>query len=116
MTHSASKCLFLNRPRRFGKSLLTSTLRSYFESCKELFEGLAIEKLEKEWVQYPVSHFDMSLGKHMEHDQLNRYLASKLANYEKIYGICDNQVDVNLHLTALVKSVFELTGKLDRRI
>ena len=49
MTHGASRYIFLSRPRRFGKSLLTSTLRSYFEGRKELFEGLAIEKLEKEW-------------------------------------------------------------------
>lgn len=65
MTHSASKYLFLSRPRRFGKSLLTSTLHSYFEGRKDLFEGLAIEKLEKEWTEYPVLHFDMSMGKHI---------------------------------------------------
>lgn len=78
MTHSAAKYMFLSRPRRFGKSLLTSTLHSYFAGQKELFEGLAIEKLETEWTQYPVLHFDMSLGKHMDCEQLNRYLASQL--------------------------------------
>ena len=59
MTHGASGYIFLSRPRRFGKSLLTSTLHSYFEGRKELFEGLAIECLEKEWTSYPVLHFDM---------------------------------------------------------
>jgi len=63
MTHGSSDYLFLNRPRRFGKSLLISTLRSYFEGRKDLFAGLAIERLEKEWTSYPVLHFDMSTAK-----------------------------------------------------
>lgn len=63
IAHSESSYVFLSRPRRFGKSLLTSTFHSYFEGRKELFEGLAIEKLEKEWLPYPVLHFDMSMAK-----------------------------------------------------
>ena len=70
MTHGASGYIFLSRPRRFGKSLLTSTLHSYFEGRKELFEGLAIEHLEKEWTRYPVLHFDMSTAKHMDKERL----------------------------------------------
>mgnify|MGYP003056650797 FL=1 len=58
MTHSASKYQFLSRPRRFGKSLLISTLEAYFSGKKELFEGLAMEQLEKEWTVYPVLHID----------------------------------------------------------
>ncbi len=54
MTHSDLKYIFLSRPRRFGKSLLTSTLHFYFEGRKELFEGLVIDKLEIEWTRYPV--------------------------------------------------------------
>ena len=65
MTHSGGCYFFLSRPRRFGKSLLVSTFESYFSGKKELFEGLAIEKLEQEWMEYPVLHFDMSGGKHM---------------------------------------------------
>ncbi|WP_294591011.1 ATP-binding protein [uncultured Bacteroides sp.] len=109
MTHSASKYMFLSRPRRFGKSLLTSTLHSYFAGQKELFDGLAITKLETEWTQYPVLHFDMSLGKHMDCEQLNRYLASQLENYERVYGMNVEQVDVNLRLTTLIKRVYEQT-------
>ena len=60
MSHTSGKYFFLGRPRRFGKSLLVSTMHSYFEGKKELFQGLAIEKLEKEWTEYPVLHFDMS--------------------------------------------------------
>ena len=66
MTHSDSKYMFLSRPRRFGKSLLISTLHAYFEGRRELFEGLAIESLEKDWEPYPVIRLDMSLAKHEE--------------------------------------------------
>ena len=65
LAHTA-KYAFLSRPRRFGKSLLVSTLRAYFEGRRELFEGLAIEGLEEEWMQYPVLHFDMSTAKHVD--------------------------------------------------
>ena len=61
-----SKYIFLNRPRRFGKSLLISTLQAYFEGRKELFKGLAIEQLEQEWTDYPVLRLSMASGKHME--------------------------------------------------
>lgn len=66
MTHTDGKYFFLSRPRRFGKSLLTSTFQSYFEGKKELFKGLAIDKLEKEWNTYPVLHFSMAGGKHIQ--------------------------------------------------
>ena len=70
MTHTSGKYFFLSRPRRFGKSLLVSTFESYFEGKKELFKGLAIEKLEKEWTKYPVLHLSLAGGKYMEKDQL----------------------------------------------
>ena len=60
MTHESSTYVFLSRPRRFGKSLLVSTLESYFEGRKDLFSGLAIDHLETEWTSYPVIHLDMS--------------------------------------------------------
>ena len=111
MTHSAAKYLFLSRPRRFGKSLLTSTLRSYFEGRKELFEGLAIEKLETEWTAYPVLHFDMSLGKHMEREQLERYLDFRLQEQEKKFGISTSLQDANARLTNLITTAYEQTGR-----
>ncbi len=77
---------FLSRPRRFGKSLLTSTLHSYFAGKKDLFRGLAIEKLETEWTEYPVLHFDMSLAKHVDKDTLESMLSFQLSGYEQIYG------------------------------
>ena len=87
MTHSDSNYIFLGRPRRFGKSLLVSTLQSYFEGKKELFKGLAIEKLEQDWTEYPVLHFSMAMGKHMEKEQLERYLLYIIGLNEKKFGI-----------------------------
>lgn len=74
MTHSDAKYMFLSRPRRFGKSLLTSTLRSYFEGRKDLFAGLAIEKLETAWDSYPILHFDLSSAKHGDKEALDSEL------------------------------------------
>ncbi|MDM8305353.1 ATP-binding protein [Phocaeicola salanitronis] len=112
MTHSNSKYMFLSRPRRFGKSLLTSTLRTYFEGPKELFEGLAIEKLETEWTQYPVLHFDMSLGKHLDKDALNRYLHNMLENNEIRLGITTREAqDTNIRLTNLIMDAYAKYGK-----
>lgn len=111
MTHGASSYIFLSRPRRFGKSLLTSTLRSYFEGRKELFEGLAIEKLEKEWKSYPVLHFDMSLGKHLDREGLEHYLGRRLSEWESIYGRDENALMVNDRLESLYKRAFEQTGQ-----
>lgn len=71
LAHTNGTYFFLSRPRRFGKSLLVTTLQSYFEGKKDLFKGLAIERLEKEWTEYPVLHFDMSGGKHMDKEQLD---------------------------------------------
>ena len=61
-----AKFIFMSRPRRFGKSLLTSTLESYFQGKKDLFEGLKIQEMENEWEQYPVIRLDLSLAKGQE--------------------------------------------------
>ena len=111
MAHSGGKHFFLGRPRRFGKSLLVSTIQSYFEGKKELFKGLAIEKLETEWTEYPVLHFDMSGGKHMEKEQLERYLSFILQDEEKRWGIENPQVDANNRLTELIDTAYQKTGK-----
>ena len=103
--------VFLSRPRRFGKSLLASTLHSYFAGKKELFKGLAIERLETEWAEHPVLHFDMSLGKHMDKEQLERFLGGRLAFEERKYGIDNPAVDINDRLTNLIVTAFEKTGR-----
>ena len=111
LAHSASNYYFLSRPRRFGKSLLVSTFHSYFSGKKELFEGLTISRKETEWTEYPVLHFDMSLGKHMAKETLERYLNNQLANYEKLYGIVQPAIDTNDRLTNLIRSAHNSTGK-----
>ena len=111
MTHTDGKYFFLSRPRRFGKSLLVSTFQSYFEGKKELFEGLAIEKLEKEWNTYPVLHFDLSKGKHMEKEQLNRYLLDIIEKQEARFDCKSNKIDVNIRLDDLINVVYRKTGK-----
>lgn len=108
---SSGKFFFLSRPRRFGKSLLVSTFQSYFEGRKELFKGLAIEKLEHEWTEYPVLHFDMSGGKHLDKEQLNRYLLSVLTENENRFGIKADSIDPNIRLMNLIKSLYRQTGK-----
>lgn len=112
MTHSDSVYCFLSRPRRFGKSLLVTTLKSYFEGKKDLFKGLAIEKLEKEWTEYPVLHFDMSGGKHMDKEQLERYLCFIIEENEHKYDIVNSSLsDPNVRLNALINSIYAKTGK-----
>ena len=111
MTHTNGTYFFLGRPRRFGKSLLVSTLQSYFEGKKDFFKGLAIEKLEKEWTEYPVLHFDMSGGKHMEKDQLERYLGYILEIEENKWGITTNLRDSNTRLMNLINTAYEKSGK-----
>ena len=111
MTHSSSKYMFLSRPRRFGKSLLTSTLHSYFSGRKDLFHGLAIEKLEKEWTEYPVLHFDMSTAKHADKGGLERLLDFMLTRHERVFGINAASGDPNLRLIDLITTACEQTGK-----
>lgn len=111
MTHTSGKYFFLSRPRRFGKSLLVSTMQSYFEGKKELFKGLAIEKLEKDWTEYPVLHFSLAGGKHMEKDQLVRYLLYILKVNEEKFGIVNDSPDPNVRMLNLIKTVYEQTGQ-----
>ena len=111
MTHSGGCYFFLSRPRRFGKSLLVSTFESYFSGKKELFEGLAIEKLEQEWMEYPVLHFDMSGGKHMEKEQLEDYLSNRLEAEERKWGITHTKRGANNRLTELITTAYEISGK-----
>lgn len=80
------KYYFLSRPRRFGKSLLLSTLKAYFEGKRELFKGLVIEQLEKEWRQYPVLYLDLNAEKYTEKDSLISMLNLSLLKWESLYG------------------------------
>ena len=111
LTHTDGTYYFLSRPRRFGKSLLVTTLQSYFEGKKDLFKGLAIEQLEKEWTEYPVLHFDMSGGKHADKEKLELYLGYMLEDQEKKWGITCPRQGANNRLIDLINTAYEKTGR-----
>ena len=105
------KYVFLSRPRRFGKSLLSSTIHSYFEGEKELFNGLRAGELKKEWTKHPVFHFDMSTAKHLDEEKLLSELNLKLLEYEHLYGKVAEETEVNQRFLGLVHRAVELTGE-----
>ena len=111
LVNSDAQYVFLSRPRRFGKSLLVSTLRSYFEGRKELFEGLAIEKFEKEWRKHPVLHFNMADGKHMDANTLPMELDRQLRLWEEKFGRDEQDLTVNGRLATLIRRAYEQTGE-----
>ena len=101
--------VFLSRPRRFGKSLLTSTFDAYFSGRKELFKGLAIEKLETEWKHYPVLHFDLSDIKKGTTEECELNLHSQLEDFEKTYGCEKASDDLTIRFRELVKNISRKT-------
>ena len=105
------KYVFLSRPHRFGKSLLSSTLRSYFEGKKELFNGLAIGTLENEWIEYPVLHFDLSTFKNCELSLFPEKFDMQLRKFEKQFGIENTKKSAGNRLTQLIEEAEVKTGK-----
>ena len=105
------KYVFLSRPRRFGKSLLSTTLHSYFAGEKDLFKGLAIEGLEKDWTEYPILHFDMSTFKNCNLKDLQSKFNYKLSEYESIWGNNPESETPGDRFKNLIISAKEQTGK-----
>ena len=102
---------FLSRPRRFGKSLLVSTLEAYFQGKKELFEGLDIHELEKEWKQYPVIHLDLNAKKFDTEEDLIRLIDRQLLVYEEEYGSVPTDVTIDDRFVSLIRNAAEKTGE-----
>ncbi len=103
---------FLSRPRRFGKSLLVSTMQAFFEGRKDLFEGLAVEKLEKEWKKHPVLKFDFSGDKHEDAKSVKIMLGDMLGSYEQEYGITvPNNNTFASRLSCLIQTAHKTTGE-----
>lgn len=102
---------FLSRPRRFGKSLLVSTMESYFKGRKELFEGLAIEQLEKEWIQSPVLHLDLNGSQYMEPDNLDVVLSFHLDRWELEYGITCRYSQHSARFQNIIDGIYDKTGQ-----
>ena len=105
------KYVFLSRPRRFGKSLLSSTIHSYFAGEAELFNGLKAGELKKEWAKHPVFHFDMSTAKHCDEEQLTSELNLKLVRYEDVYGKGENEEKINQRFEGMIRRAVEQTGE-----
>ncbi len=101
---------FLGRPRRFGKSLLVSTLENYFLGRKELFKGLAMENLETEWKQYPVFHIDFSVGNYLNDGALDEILSGEIARWERKYGVEQAYDDFGKRFQAVLRAAHEQTG------
>ena len=104
---------FLSRPRRFGKSLLVDTLRCYFEGRKELFEGLAIYDLEKEWKKHPVIQLNLSNGKYFEKELVHGTLDKILEQEERTFGLGEYKepTSYDARLTRLIETAYEQTGE-----
>ena len=107
-----SKYIFLSRPRRFGKSLLATTLCSFFRGERELFEGLRVMELEKGWVKYPVLHIDVSMAKGQENvEELRNALYRQLEPYTKLYGASPTETTAGSTFSGLIRRAYEKTGR-----
>ncbi len=111
LTHSSGTYFFLSRPRRFGKSLLISTLEAYFEGRRDLFEGLALGNLETEWESHPVIRIDLSTVKTEDAEQLVQLLDFTLSDLEKTWGRNFEAKTPGSRLMSLIRAAYERTGK-----
>jgi hypothetical protein len=111
LTHGDAKFTFLSRPRRFGKSLLTRTMESYFQGRRELFAGLAMERLEKEWTEFPVLRFDFGNVKGYNMPGLVCCIEQQLENYEEIYGANSKDVTPGNRFYRLIRNAYKQTGR-----
>ena len=105
------KIYFLSRPRRFGKSLLVSTLKHYFLGHRELFKGLAIDGLETEWNEYPVFHLSFGGVNFSNSSAIDESLSMFIENAEKEYGIEERFKDYGIRFAAVLKAAHEKTGR-----
>ena len=102
---------FLSRPRRFGKSLLVSTIKHYFLGHKELFQDLAIEGLEKEWLEYPVFHIDFNGVNFLQSGKLEEILEGTISQWERIYGKSQDFTDVGRRFAYVLHEAHRRTGR-----
>lgn len=108
---STGAAYFLSRPRRFGKSLLLSTMKAYFEGKKELFEGLAISETETEWKEYPVMHLDLNAEKYESKEHLEGILEKQLLKWEAQYGTQPGSTTFALRFMSVIENACKKTGR-----
>jgi len=113
MVKTKATNFFLSRPRRFGKSMLVDTLRCYFEGRKELFEGLAIYDLEKEWKKYPVIRLDLSNGRYFDKDLIHSTLDIILSQQERKFGLGEfkDPKSYDSRMIRMIETAYEQTGE-----
>ena len=108
---STGKYYFLSRPRRFGKSLLVSTMEAYFSGRKELFEGLAMESLEKEWTEHPVLHLDLTGSAYTEISHLNTTIDQHLRKWESLYDVTPMSEDLSSRFKDIIDAAYRKTSQ-----
>ena len=101
----------LSRPRRFGKSLLISTMEAYFQGKKELFAGLAVERLEKDWIKYPILHLDLNIEKYDTPESLDNILEKSLTAWEKLYGAEPSERSFSLRFAGIIERACKQAGQ-----
>lgn len=102
---------FLSRPRRFGKSLMVSTLEAFFSGKRDLFQGLYADTVEWDWQQYPILHLDLNVGKYTTPEALDNMLDTHLSLWEKSYGREDYEKTIETRFMGIVRRAFEQTGR-----
>ncbi|MCS2676702.1 ATP-binding protein [Bacteroides ovatus] len=102
---------FLSRPRRFGKSLLISTMEAYFQGKKELFAGLAVERLEKDWIKYPILHLGLNIEKYDTPESLDNILEKSLTAWEKLYGAEPSERSFSLRFAGIIERACKQAGQ-----
>ncbi len=110
LVHSG-KIYFLSRPRRFGKSLLVSTLKAYFQGKKECFKGLAIDSIEKDWAEYPVFHIDFNGSNFTEPGTLERKLEGTISSWERDYGKDPDYTDLGMRFAHVLSQAHRKYGR-----
>lgn len=108
---SEGKYYFLSRPRRFGKSLLVSTLKEYFLGNKEMFDGLAVAEQEKDWIEYPILQLDLNTEKYSTAEALENVLNEALTQWESLYGNNAAEVSLSLRFQGVIRRAYEKTGR-----
>lgn len=102
---------FLSRPRRFGKSMLLSTIEAYFRGRRDLFKGLAIDSLTDSWEEYPVLHLDLNSEEYKTEESLIKFLDNQLRQWENEYGIRESNDSISMRFARVIQNAYERTGR-----
>ena len=102
---------FLSRPRRFGKSLMVSTLEAFFSGQRELFKGLYADTVEWDWQPYPILHLDLNVEKYTTPEALDNILDNYLSQWESLYGRVDYEKSLGARFMGIMRRAYEQTGR-----